>query len=70
MTKTYSLQRPSLIKKKVGAKKSLTLHAVQGKPPSIATGRVGAVGQIHFICTVSYNEKHHIIVLFFLRVIL
>jgi len=27
------------------------IHAVHGKPPSMATGRVGAVGQIHFICT-------------------
>jgi len=26
------------------------LHAVQGKPPSSVTGRVGAVGQIHLIC--------------------
>jgi len=33
------------------------LHAVQGKPPSIATGRVGAVGQIHFICIISYHKK-------------
>jgi len=31
------------------------IHAVQGKPPSIATGRVGAVGQIHFICIMSYH---------------
>lgn len=29
------------------------LHAVHGNPPSIATGRVGAVGQIHFICNVN-----------------
>jgi len=31
------------------------IHAVQGKPPSIATGRVGAVGQIHFIYIMSYH---------------
>jgi len=38
----------------------LILHAVQEKPPSIVTGRVGAVGQIHFICTISDHNQHHI----------
>lgn len=35
----------------IGIEDKFVLHAVQGKPPSTATGRVGAVGQIHLICT-------------------
>lgn len=31
------------------------LHAVQGNPPNNATGRVGAVGQIHLICNIIRN---------------
>jgi len=29
---------------------------VQGNPPNIATGRVGAVGQIHLICNINYKK--------------
>lgn len=38
----------------------MILQAVQGKPPNKATGRVGAVGQIHLICTTvfKFNERH------------
>ena len=32
----------------------MILHALQGKPPRSETGREGAVGQIHFICTLAY----------------
>lgn len=32
------------------------LHAVQGKPPSNVTGRVGAVGQIHLICVKGFEQ--------------
>lgn len=32
------------------------LHAVQGKPPSNVTGRVGAVGQIHLICVKEFEQ--------------
>jgi len=30
---------------------------VQGNPPNIATGRVGAVGQIHLICNIKITRK-------------
>ena len=32
------------------------LQAVQGKPPNMATGRVGAVGQIHLICGINFKK--------------
>lgn len=32
------------------------LHAVQANPPSIATGQVGAVGQIHLICIIECQQ--------------
>lgn len=35
----------------------IVLQAVQGNPPSIATGRVGAVGHIHLICMKSSMRK-------------
>lgn len=33
------------------------LQAVQGNPPNNATGRVGAVGQIHFICNTDFKRN-------------
>lgn len=33
------------------------LQAVQGNPPNNATGRVGAVGQIHFICNKDFKRN-------------
>lgn len=33
------------------------LHAVHGNPPSIATGRVGALGHIHLICIIEFQYK-------------
>ena len=32
------------------------VHAVQGNPPSTATGRVGAVGHIHLICIIKFQR--------------
>ena len=36
------------------------LQAVQGKPPNMATGRVGAVGQIHLICSINFKKTNGI----------
>lgn len=33
------------------------LQAVQGYPPNIATGLVGAVGQIHLICKIHSSTE-------------
>ena len=45
----------------VTIKRKVTIHAVHGNPPSSATGRVGAVGQIHLICITQIKQEHKII---------
>lgn len=35
------------------------LQAVQGNPPNMATGLVGAVGQIHLICYVNFQKIYY-----------
>lgn len=40
------------------------LHAVEDEPPSTVTGLIGAVGHIHFICSVMKHLKYSNITFF------